>query len=268
MKKLSELKFSHLSGVIQRALCALATFLVVFALLIAGVTPDQYDIHVGQPASKSIYATKDVEDSVTTQALREAAANAVEPSYKSADMSVNSTVLTAIERTFSALTSLRSEYQDANPDDVLQTFNSRSPVTLTRDMLSALLSCEIAKEVYKTWKEKYHDLNCRILGGCRATWHYTEMVPGDMSVTVNYDFIEELNALNPEIESRIDVRESDAVVNELKEKLPAFAFSISQDSRIYQHWSLVPTALYFRNYVRAGWNTAAATVRERRLMFR
>ena len=62
MKKLSELKFSHLSGVIQRALCALATFLVVFALLIAGVTPDQYDIHVGQPASKSIYATKDVED--------------------------------------------------------------------------------------------------------------------------------------------------------------------------------------------------------------
>ena len=142
MKKLSELKFSHLSGVIQRALCALATFLVVFALLIAGVTPDQYDIHVGQPASKSIYATKDVEDSVTTQALREAAANAVEPSYKSADMSVNSTVLTAIERTFSALTSLRSEYQDANPDDVLQTFNSRSPVTLTRDMLSALLSCD------------------------------------------------------------------------------------------------------------------------------
>ena len=142
MKKLSELKFSHLSGVIQRALCALATFLVVFALLIAGVTPDQYDIHVGQPASKSIYATKDVEDSVTTQVLREAAANAVEPSYKSADMSVNSAVLTDIERTFSALASLRSEYQDANPDNVLQTFNSRSPVTLTRDMLSALLSCD------------------------------------------------------------------------------------------------------------------------------
>ena len=152
-------------------------------------------------------------------------------------------------------------------DEYLEKYVKANAITISPDVLSKA-GCEIAKEVYKTWKEKYHDLNCRILGGCRATWHYTEMVPGDMSVTVNYDFIEELNALNPEIESRIDVRESDAVVNELKEKLPAFAFSISQDSRIYQHWSLVPTALYFRNYVRAGWNTAAATVRERRLMFR
>ena len=149
MKKLSELKFIHLSGVIQRALCALATFLVVFVLLVAGVTPDQYDIHVGQPASKSIYATKDVEDTVTTQALREAAASAVEPSYKSADMSVNSSVLTSIERTFDTLTSLRSDYASTDPSAIsnatLQAFNARSPVTLTRDMLAALLISDEAE---------------------------------------------------------------------------------------------------------------------------
>ena len=77
MKKLTELKFNHLSGVIRCVLSGLATTLVLFALILTGITPDQYDIHVGEPASKAVYATKDVEDTVTTEALREAAANAV-----------------------------------------------------------------------------------------------------------------------------------------------------------------------------------------------
>ena len=38
-------------------------------------TPEQYDIQVGSPASVTVYATKDIEDTVTTQALRNLVSN-------------------------------------------------------------------------------------------------------------------------------------------------------------------------------------------------
>lgn len=152
-------------------------------------------------------------------------------------------------------------------DEYLEKYVKANDIVISGEVLSKA-GYEIEKEVYKIWHDKYHDVNARILGGCRATYHYTEMVPGDMSVTVNYDFIEKLNALDPAITNRIDVREKEDVIEELNTKLPIFAYSISQNSKIYPHWSMVPTSLYFRNYVRSGWNAAASIVAERRVMFK
>ena len=144
MKKLTELKFNHLSGVIRCVLSGLATTLVLFALILTGITPDQYEIYVGHPASKTIYATKDVEDVVTTQALRDAAANAVEPSYKNVDPSVNAVVLSDVQSAYDAIVALRSELVEAGvdtvSDEVLADFNARSPVVLSRDMISTLIA--------------------------------------------------------------------------------------------------------------------------------
>lgn len=130
----------------------------------------------------------------------------------------------------------------------------------------AVAGCEFAKELYKIQQERYHDVNCSLLGGCRAPYHFSEMVPGNMHVTVNYDFIEKLNRLDLPIEQRIDQRTGDTVMQELFEKLPAYRYMLSDSSKDYLHWSLVPPALYFRNYVKKGWNNAAAFVRERRVV--
>ncbi len=144
MKKFSEMKISRLSSVIRCVLTGILACLLIFLLLLTGVTPDQYDIHVGQPASKAVYATKDVEDTVTTEALRQAAADAVEPSYKSADPSVTNAVLQDLEQTYQQIQVLREKYADQAgkeiSEDLLDAFNKESPVTLTADMLSALLS--------------------------------------------------------------------------------------------------------------------------------
>ncbi len=143
MKKLSEFRVSRLSGVIQCVVTALVTFILLFVLILAGISPDQYDIHVGEPASKAVYATKDVEDTVTTEALREAAANAVEPIYRSMDPSVNATVLEDMEAAFKALADIRAEYapqaESGVSEDLLDSANRQSPVTMTQDMFSALL---------------------------------------------------------------------------------------------------------------------------------
>ena len=146
MKKFSELKISRLSGVIRTVLTGVITCILLFALLLTGTTPDQYDIHVGQPSSKTVYASKDVEDSVTTEQLRQAAANQVEPSYKSVDTSVNSAVLTDMQHAFDSLMKLKAEFADFAggeiSDELLEKFNSRSPVSITRDSLAALISAQ------------------------------------------------------------------------------------------------------------------------------
>lgn len=152
-------------------------------------------------------------------------------------------------------------------DEYLEKYVKANGIDIDHDIL-ANAGCEIAKELYKIWYENYQDINCRILGGCREAYHFTEMVPGDMAVTVNYDFIQKLNELDPPFVPRIDQRVTRAVFTELSEKLPAFAYSASSESKEYIHWSLVPTSLYFRNYVRKGWNNAVAMVRERRVLFR
>lgn len=149
MKKKNELRFSHLSGMIRNLLIGLATVLLLFALILAGISPDQYEIYVGHPASKTVYATKDVEDTVTTQALRDAAANAVEPSYKNVDSSVNAVVLENVQNAYKTIFSLRETLlaqNDADPANVseqmLEAFNAQSPVVFNRTMLSALLSAD------------------------------------------------------------------------------------------------------------------------------
>ena len=164
MKMLSGFKSSRLNGVIRTVLLSVVTFLLIFVLILAGISPDQYDIHVGEPASKTIYATKDVEDTVTTEQLRVAAANAVEPSYKSVDPSVNGTVLEDMKRSFDALISIKDEWQDRLPGNAteaqLAEVNRSAPFTLSQDMLTSLLrtDAELLQEVYDASASRMRDV--------------------------------------------------------------------------------------------------------------
>lgn len=88
MEKRSKVAPAEVRVLIHAALIALVTYFVMFALLSAAITPQRYDIHVGAPASVTIYANEDVVDQVTTDQLREEAAARVDVSYKSLDESV------------------------------------------------------------------------------------------------------------------------------------------------------------------------------------
>ncbi|MBR5010025.1 MAG: HDIG domain-containing protein, partial [Clostridia bacterium] len=68
---------SHLLGM----MIAVAAFALLFVMLSYAVTPARYDISVGQPAPTTLKAAKDVEDRLTTDKLRQDAANAVKSIY-------------------------------------------------------------------------------------------------------------------------------------------------------------------------------------------
>ena len=55
--------------------------LCLIGIFCAAIVPERYDLRVGSIAHKTIMASKDVVDEVTTEARRQAAANAVEPTY-------------------------------------------------------------------------------------------------------------------------------------------------------------------------------------------
>ena len=74
-------KGRKIGAALSYTLLSLFVFFTLFALLSAAITPERYDIQVGQPAPNTIKATKDVEDTITTDKLRSAAAGNVKSIY-------------------------------------------------------------------------------------------------------------------------------------------------------------------------------------------
>lgn len=136
---------ARLAPVLQNALVIAATYLLLSAMLLIGITPEQHDIQVGAPASMDILATKDVNDVVTTEEHREAAAAAVEPSYKSIDLSVVGTVSSDMEIAFNQLLALRGgggPDPGTLDDQQLAAMNLSLPVKLSAEEYVALLSSD------------------------------------------------------------------------------------------------------------------------------
>ncbi len=89
------------------ALMGVMTYLALLAMLFAVFKPEQYDLRAGQVSPITITASKDVEDTVATQALIDEAVAAVPVSY-TLDESVQPAVLEAFAATFDALDGIRT----------------------------------------------------------------------------------------------------------------------------------------------------------------
>ena len=91
---------------VQQALFAAATYLILLAICLLAISPEQYDLSVGDVAPKTITASKDIVDELTTERRRQAAADAVSPVYYKDD-TVSYTVLSDMDAVFSELRAVR-----------------------------------------------------------------------------------------------------------------------------------------------------------------
>lgn len=91
---------------VRRLLFAAAVYVMLLAICLLAISPEQYDLAVGDVAPKTITAGKDIEDTITTQRRRQQAADAVAPVYHK-DETVEQTVLADMESAFSELRSVR-----------------------------------------------------------------------------------------------------------------------------------------------------------------
>ena len=68
---------NSLSLRVQQTLFALMTYLLLLVICLLAVSPEQYDLSVGDVAPKTITASRDIIDEITTDRRRQAAAAAV-----------------------------------------------------------------------------------------------------------------------------------------------------------------------------------------------
>ncbi len=98
------------------ALIVLIAGLVAFGLYCAICSPRQYDLSVGSISHETINATKDVVDEVTTEDRRQAAANAVEPTYRFED-GVKEEVLSSLSSLFGELGTVQQYAETLQKED-------------------------------------------------------------------------------------------------------------------------------------------------------
>lgn len=92
---------------IYGAIVLTVSFALACLVTITSLTPKRYEVSVGSVAKESITTPRMVEDSVNTEALREAARNNVSPVY-AVDEKLADTLISNAQSFFSALTSFRN----------------------------------------------------------------------------------------------------------------------------------------------------------------
>ncbi|NLC32802.1 MAG: HDIG domain-containing protein [Clostridiales bacterium] len=97
----------------RNVIMGLGTFLVLLSFIVS-ISPKRYDLSVGMVPGYTIFATRDLEDEISTQSNRELAAAAVTPMYKFAD-GITEQVLIAADNVFTQLSGVR-QYAENLPD--------------------------------------------------------------------------------------------------------------------------------------------------------
>ena len=80
-QKTSRTWIDGLSLRVRQGLFIALTYAVLLTVCFLAVSPEQYDLSVGDVAPKTITASKDTIDEITTQRRRQAASDAVSPVY-------------------------------------------------------------------------------------------------------------------------------------------------------------------------------------------
>lgn len=96
----------RLSLRVRQTLFGVMTYVLLLIVCLLAISPERYDLSVGDVAPQTITASKDIVDEITTERRRNAAAAAVSPVYYKDD-TISDTVLTDMETVFSELRAVR-----------------------------------------------------------------------------------------------------------------------------------------------------------------
>ncbi len=149
-------------------------------------------------------------------------------------------------------------------DEYLQGYVKREGVDVAPEVLRQA-GWAVAGAEYRLHKERGYP-GALLGGGARGLHHFTDMVGGDMHVTINWSTARDLLEANPPAAPRIQESPPSEVVTELSAKLPDFR-------RAYTIGGLTPgefkdfgPLLHFRNSFLRGWNRLVQEVASRRVV--
>ena len=122
----------------------------------------------------------------------------------------------------------------------------------------------IAKKVYKFVHDRGYQLGF-IGGGVRGLQHFTEMVGGDVCITMNWlGHADKLLELDQPVVSRLFNPVQDHVLDELLAKVPAFRQAYMEDGLNVEEYEEYGPVMYFRDMFISAWENTLKLIKERR----
>lgn len=134
------------------------------------------------------------------------------------------------------------------------------------DIAPAVLAqagCAVAREQYRILRDR----NCSgrmLVGGARRTFHFTEMVGGDLDATIGWGIAQSLMEADAAVEFRIQQQLPPQILAELTEKLPDFWRGYREDALAPEEFRDYGPYVLFRNAFLTGYNRLLAEIAARR----
>lgn len=129
----------------------------------------------------------------------------------------------------------------------------------------ALAGTAIARKEHRIIRERGYPVGI-LGGGARNLEHFTEIVGGDLSVTMNWRDIKALVDEDRPVENRIDVELSESELNELVEKLPNFRRAYFEGEHPVEQFADYGPLVFFRTMFLNGYARLLDEITDRRAL--
>jgi transaldolase len=147
-------------------------------------------------------------------------------------------------------------------DEYMGKVVKREGIEIAPDVLAQAGSI-VARKEYRLLKERGYD-TVMLGGGARNLGHFTEMVGGDVHITINWSTAQQIIDAGTPLVSRMDAETDQSVVDELYEKLPDFRKAYDVDGLSLDEFAGYGPVQLFRNAFLKGWYILLAEVASRR----
>jgi transaldolase len=147
-------------------------------------------------------------------------------------------------------------------DEYLQGYVRRQGVAIAPEVLGQA-GWAVAHEEYRLHKDRRYP-GALLGGGARGLHHFTDMVGGDMHVTINWSTARDLLEADAPATPKIQEVPASEVVEELSAKLPDFRRAYTVGGLAPAEFKDFGPLLHFRSSFLRGWNRLVDEIRVRR----
>jgi transaldolase len=148
-------------------------------------------------------------------------------------------------------------------DEYLRVYVEREGVDISADVLCQA-GLAVSRKVYRIMQERGYKATL-VAGGARGLHHFTEMVGGDVCVTINWrGTADRLLEADPPVVCRLFNPVPQIVIHELMDKLPDFARGYADDGLNVEEYEEFGPVEHFRSAFVRSWNKILGIAAERR----
>lgn len=150
-------------------------------------------------------------------------------------------------------------------DEYLENIVRHKGIQIAPEVL-AQAGCAVARKEYRILKERRYETTM-LGGGARGTQHFTELVGGDVHITINWSTAQQLIEDDGPVVSRIDAETPKDVISELTEKLPDFRRAFYENGLSLEEFKDYGPVMLFRGMFLKGYYHLLGEIAMRRALY-